>query len=319
MNDNFQTLEKTTFLNDVVNGLSSSKKQLSPKYFYDEAGAEIFERICTTPEYYPTRTETIILKNSAAEIAQAIGPNAALIEYGSGALEKVKIILNALENPLALAPIDISEEQLDIAAKNIQNEFPHLNVLPLPGDFTKPVKLPEELFEARKQVAFFPGSTIGNFEKPDAVNFLKSVKTTIGDDGLMLIGVDLQKKRDTLLKAYNDAAGVTSEFNKNILTRINKELAGNFNLNEFEHVAKYNEEHHRVEMHLKSLADQTVYISGEVFHFALNETIHTENCYKYTQTSFSSLVNEAEFFPINTWTDPDELFSVVLLANKYQQ
>lgn len=318
MNDNFQTLEKTTFLNDVVNGLSSSKKQLSPKYFYDEAGAEIFERICTTPEYYPTRTETIILKNSAAEIARAIGPNAALIEYGSGALEKVKIILNALENPLALAPIDISEEQLDIAAKNIQNEFPHLNVLPLPGDFTKPVKLPEELFEARKQVAFFPGSTIGNFEKPDAVNFLKSVKTTIGDDGLMLIGVDLQKNRDTLLKAYNDAAGVTSEFNKNILTRINKELAGNFNLNEFEHVAKYNEEHHRVEMHLKSLADQTVYISGEVFHFALNETIHTENCYKYTQTSFSSLVNEAEFFPIDTWTDPGELFSVVLLANKYQ-
>ncbi len=319
MNDNFQTLEKTTFLNDVVNGLSSSKKQLSPKYFYDESGAEIFERICKTPEYYPTRTETIILKNSAAEIAQAIGPNAALIEYGSGALEKVKIILNALENPLALAPIDISEEQLDIAAKNIQNEFPYLNVLPLPGDFTKPVKLPEELFEARKQVAFFPGSTIGNFEKPDAVNFLKSVKTTIGDDGLMLIGVDLQKNRDTLLKAYNDAAGVTSEFNKNILTRINKELAGNFNLNEFEHVAKYNEEHHRVEMHLKSLADQTVYISGEVFHFALNETIHTENCYKYTQTSFSSLVNEAEFFPINTWTDPGELFSVVLLANKYQQ
>ena len=319
MNDNFQTLEKKTFLNDVVNGLSSSKKQLSPKYFYDEAGAEIFERICTTPEYYPTRTETIILKNSAAEIAQAIGPNAALIEYGSGALEKVKIILNALENPLALAPIDISEEQLDIAAKNIQNEFPHLNVLPLPGDFTKPVKLPEELFEARKQVAFFPGSTIGNFEKPDAVNFLKSVKTTIGDDGLMLIGVDLQKNRDTLLKAYNDAAGVTSEFNKNILTRINRELAGNFNLNEFEHVAKYNEEHHRVEMHLKSLADQTVYISGEVFHFALDETIHTENCYKYTQTSFSSLVNEAEFFPINTWTDPGELFSVVLLANKYQQ
>ena len=319
MNDNFQKLEKKTFLNDVVNGLSSSKKQLSPKYFYDEAGAKIFERICTTPEYYPTRTETIILKNSAAEIARAIGPNAALIEYGSGALEKVKIILNALENPLALAPIDISEEQLDIAAKNIQKEFPHLNVLPLPGDFTKPVKLPEELFEARKQVAFFPGSTIGNFEKADAVNFLKSVRTTIGDDGLMLIGVDLQKNRDALLKAYNDAAGVTSEFNKNILTRINRELAGNFNLNEFEHVAKYNEEHHRVEMHLKSLADQTVSISGAVFHFALDETIHTENCYKYTQASFSSLANVAGFFSISTWTDPDELFSVVLLANKNQK
>ena len=319
MNDNFQKLEKKTFLNDVVNGLSSSKKQLSPKYFYDEAGAEIFERICATPEYYPTRTETIILKNSAAEIARVIGPNAALIEYGSGALEKVKIILNALENPLALAPIDISEEQLDIAAKNIQKEFPNLNVLPLPGDFTKPVKLPEELFEARKQVAFFPGSTIGNFEKADAVNFLKSVSTTIGDDGLMLIGVDLQKNRDTLLKAYNDAAGVTSEFNKNILTRINRELAGNFNLNEFEHVAKYNEEHHRVEMHLKSLADQTVSISGAVFHFALDETIHTENCYKYTQASFSSLANVAGFFSISTWTDPDELFSVVLLANKNQK
>ena len=319
MNDNFQKLEKKTFLNDVVNGLSSSKKQLSPKYFYDEAGAEIFERICATPEYYPTRTETIILKNSAAEIARAIGPNAALIEYGSGALEKVKIILNALENPLALAPIDISEEQLDIAAKNIQKEFPNLNVFPLPGDFTKPVKLPEELFEARKQVAFFPGSTIGNFEKADAVNFLKSVRTTIGDDGLMLIGVDLQKNRDALLKAYNDAAGVTSEFNKNILTRINRELAGNFNLNEFEHVAKYNEEHHRVEMHLKSLADQTVSISGAVFHFALDETIHTENCYKYTQASFSSLANVAGFFSISTWTDPDELFSVVLLADKNQK
>ena len=308
-----------TFLDDVINGLSLAQKQLSPKYFYDEFGAEIFERICTTPEYYPTRTETMILKNNVAEIAQRIGPNATLIEYGSGALEKVKIILEALENPNALVPLDISKEQLMVAAKKIRTEFPHLNVLPISGDFTKPVKLPKKLLNAEKKVAFFPGSTIGNFEKEGAIDFLKSVRATVGENGLMLIGVDLQKNRDTILKAYNDEAGVTSEFNKNILTRINRELSGNFNLNEFEHAVTYNEEHHRVEMHLMSLAVQTVRISGINFHFDLHETIHTENCYKYTHQSFSRLVEAAGFLSADSWTDAEGLFTVVLLINKFRQ
>jgi len=314
-----ETSEAKTFLDDVINGLSSAQKQLSPKYFYDEFGAEIFERICTTPEYYPTRTETMILKNNVTEIAQRIGPNATLIEYGSGALEKVKIILEALESPNALVPLDISKEQLMVAAKKIRTEFPHLNVFPISGDFTKPVKLPKELLNAEKQVAFFPGSTIGNFEKEEAIDFLKSVRATVGENGLMLIGVDLQKNRDTILKAYDDEAGVTSEFNKNILIRINRELGGNFNLNKFEHVVTYNEEHHRVEMHLMSLGVQTVCIAGINFHFDLHETIHTENCYKYTHQSFSYLVEAAGFFPADSWTDSDDLFTVVLLTSKFRQ
>ena len=182
-----ETSEAKTFLDDVIYGLSLAQKQLSPKYFYDEFGAKIFERICTTPEYYPTRTETMILKNNVAEIARRIGPNATLIEYGSGALEKVKIILDALENPNALVPLDISKKQLKVAAKKIKTEFPHLNVLPISGDFTKPLKLPKALLNAEKQVAFFPGSTIGNFEKEGAIDFLKSVKATVGENGLMLI------------------------------------------------------------------------------------------------------------------------------------
>ena len=314
-----ETSEAKTFLDDVINGLSSAQKQLSPKYFYDEFGAEIFERICTTPEYYPTRTETMILKNNVTEIAQRIGPNATLIEYGSGALEKVKIILEALESPNALVPLDISKEQLMVAAKKIRTEFPHLNVFPISGDFTKPVKLPKDLLNAEKQVAFFPGSTIGNFEKEGAIDFLKSVRATVGENGLMLIGVDLQKNRDTILKAYDDEAGVTSEFNKNILIRINRELGGNFNLNEFEHAVTYNEEHHRVEMHLMSRAVQTVCISGINFHFDLHETIHTENCYKYTHQSFSRLVEAAGFFSADSWTDSDDLFTVVLLTSKFRQ
>ena len=316
---NMEILEAKTFLDDVINGLSLTQKQLSPKYFYDEFGAEIFERICTTPEYYPTRTETMILKNNVAEIAQRIGPNAALIEYGSGALEKVKIILGALENPNALVPLDISKEQLNVAAKKIKTEFPHLNVLPLTGDFTKLVKLPKELLNAEKKVAFFPGSTIGNFEKEGAIDFLKSVRATVGENGLMLIGVDLQKDRETILKAYNDEAGVTAEFNKNILMRINRELDGNFNLNDFKHIATYNEEHHRVEMHLRSLTVQTVCISGVNFHFDLHETIHTENCYKYTHESFSRLVEAAGFLAADTWTDSEGLFTVVLLTSKFRQ
>jgi len=314
-----ETSEAKTFLDDVITGLSLAQKQLSPKYFYDEFGAKIFERICTTPEYYPTRTETMILKNNVAEIARKIGPNATLIEYGSGALEKVKIILEALEKPRALVPLDISKEQLKVAAKKIKTEFPHLNVLPISGDFTKPIKLPKSLLNAEKQVAFFPGSTIGNFEKEGAIDFLKSVKATVGENGLMLIGVDLQKDRDTILKAYNDEAGVTSEFNKNILIRINRELGGNFNLNDFEHIASYNEEHHRVEMHLRSLAVQTVCISGIKFSFDLNETIHTENCYKYTHKSFSDLAEAAGFFPADYWTDSNDLFTVVLLTRKFRQ
>ena len=314
-----ETSEAKTFLDDVIKGFSLAQKQLSPKYFYDEFGAKIFERICTTPEYYPTRTETMIIKNNVAEIARKIGPNATLIEYGSGALEKVKIILEALEKPSALVPFDISKEQLKVAAKKIKTEFPHLNVLPISGDFTKPLKLPKALLNAEKQVAFFPGSTIGNFEKEGAIDFLKSVKATVGENGLMLIGVDLQKDRNTILKAYNDEAGVTSEFNKNILIRINRELGGNFNLNDFEHIASYNEEYHRVEMHLRSLAVQTVCISGIKFSFDLNETIHTENCYKYTSKSFSNLVEAAGFFPADSWTDSDGLFAVVLLTSKFRQ
>ena len=301
------------FLNDVIEGLSQNPKTLKPKYFYDNRGAQLFTEICTTPEYYPTRTEIKILNQNAEDIASQIGDNTALIEYGSGALEKIKILLNFLNEPVGLIPVDISEDQLFASAKNLENLYPDLEILPVAADFTKPIPIPEFSHPPKKHVAFFPGSTIGNFEPDLAIQFLEGVTKTIGLDGLLLIGFDLKKDIETLLAAYDDQRGITSSFNKNLLSRINDELGGNFNLDAFEHVARYNENKGRIEMHLKSTTEQTVSINKELFEFLEGETIHTENCYKFTKESFTAMSSKAGLYPVKTWTDDQNLFAVMLL------
>ena len=301
------------FLNDVIEGLSQNPKTLKPKYFYDNRGAQLFTEICTTPEYYPTRTEIKILNQNAEDIASQIGDNTALIEYGSGALEKIKILLNFLKEPVGLIPVDISEDQLFASAKNLENLYPDLEILPVAADFTKPIPIPGFSHPPKKHVAFFPGSTIGNFEPDLAIQFLEGVTKTIGLDGLLLIGFDLKKDIETLLAAYDDQRGITSSFNKNLLSRINDELGGNFNLDTFEHVARYNENKGRIEMHLKSTTEQTVSINKELFEFLEGETIHTENCYKFTKESFTAMSSKAGLYPVKTWTDDQNLFAVMLL------
>ena len=301
------------FLNDVIEGLSQNPKTLKPKYFYDNRGAQLFTEICTTPEYYPTRTEIKILNQNAEDIASQIGDNTALIEYGSGALEKIKILLNFLNEPVGLIPVDISKDQLFASAKNLENLYPDLEILPVAADFTKPIPIPGFSQPPKKYVAFFPGSTIGNFEPDLAIQFLEGVTKTIGLDGLLLIGFDLKKDIETLLAAYDDQRGITSSFNKNLLSRINDELGGNFNLDTFEHVARYNENKGRIEMHLKSTTEQTVSINKELFEFLEGETIHTENCYKFTKESFTAMSSKAGLYPVKTWTDDQNLFAVMLL------
>ena len=301
------------FLNDVIEGLSQNPKTLKPKYFYDNRGAQLFTEICTTPEYYPTRTEIKILNQNAEDIASQIGDNTALIEYGSGALEKIKILLDFLNEPVGLIPVDISEDQLFESAKNLENLYPDLEILPVAADFTKPIPIPGFSHPPKKHVAFFPGSTIGNFEPDLAIQFLEGVTKTIGLDGLLLIGFDLKKDIETLLAAYDDQRGITSSFNKNLLSRINDELGGNFNLDTFEHVARYNENKGRIEMHLKSTTEQTVSINKELFEFLEGETIHTENCYKFTKESFTAMSSKAGLYPVKTWTDDQNLFAVMLL------
>ena len=301
------------FLRDVIEGLGKNPKTLKPKYFYDNRGAQLFTEICTTPEYYPTRTEIKILNQNAEDIASQIGDNIALIEYGSGALEKIKILLNFLKEPVGLIPVDISEDQLFVSAKNLENLYPNLEILPVAADFTKPIPIPGFSHPPKKYVAFFPGSTIGNFEPDLAIQFLQGVTKTIGLDGLLLIGFDLKKDIETLLAAYDDQRGITASFNKNLLSRVNAELGGNFNLNTFEHVARYNENKGRIEMHLKSTTEQTVSINKELFEFLEGETIHTENCYKFTKESFTAMSSKAGLSPVKTWTDDKNLFAVMLL------
>lgn len=301
------------FLTDVIDGLNQKPKTLKPKYFYDNRGAELFTEICKTPEYYPTRTEIEILKLNAKDIASEIGDNVALIEYGSGALEKIQILLNVLENPAGIIPVDISKDQLIEATAELQTMYPDLKIIPIPADFTKPISIPKLSPAPANRVAFFPGSTIGNFEPDLAISFLQGVTDTIGPGGLLLIGFDLKKQTETLVAAYDDKAGITETFNKNILHRINTELGGNFDIQSFKHIARYNEKEGRIEMHLESQTNQSVSIKNTVFQFMEKETIHTENCYKFTETDFKALASKAGLSPVKSWNDNRRYFAVMLL------
>jgi dimethylhistidine N-methyltransferase len=301
--------ETTAFAADVVAGLTASPKRLPPKYFYDVAGSELFERITALPEYYPTRTETAILRDNAGDIAALIPNGAALIEFGSGASVKTRILLDAVKHLAAYVPVDISGDFLEGQAAALRHEHPEIAMLPVAADFSKPFDLPVAV-HAMPSVGFFPGSTIGNFEPHEACTFMRQVGQTLGEGAVFIVGVDLVKDQRILKDAYNDKQGVTARFNLNLLTRINRELSANFDLAGFEHHAFFNREKSRIEMHLASLKRQKVRLCGETIDFRAGETIHTENSYKYSVESFAAMARGAGWEPVKVWTDPDKFFSV---------
>lgn len=300
--------EISDFYSEVVEGLQKEPKKIPPKFFYDETGSQIFEQICQLPEYYPTRTEQKILEENAGEIANIIGQHPYIIEPGCGSCEKIKLLLETLR-PDAYVPMDISKEFLQASAQALSDEFPWLEVHAACVDFTGPIDLPFCPPDARK-LAFFPGSSIGNFEPQQAKHFMRHVLNMVGDGGGMLIGVDLKKDEDSLNNAYNDTQGVTADFNLNLLSRINAELDANFELDHFDHHAFYNADAGRIEMHLVSQRPQKIKIGDHLILFNQGETIHTESSYKYTIEEFQELGSNAGFTPVHVWTDADNQFSV---------
>jgi dimethylhistidine N-methyltransferase len=302
----------TDFAQDVVTGLSARPKRLSPKYFYDEVGAQLFEEITRLPEYYPTRCELAILERHATEIAAFIPPDAALIEFGSGSTRKARMLLNVAP-VTAYVPVDISSEMLLQEAADLRRDYPRLGVVPVEADFTKSFRLPDGI-AGRPHVGFFPGSTIGNFEPHMAAAFLSHAASMLGRGSTLIIGYDLVKDVRVLNAAYNDAAGVTARFNLNLLTRINRELGGNFDLDSFCHQAFYNTERRRIEMHLASRKRQRVRVAGRSFEFRGGETIHSENSYKYTPESFGAMARGAGWTPVASWSDPQGYFMVQALT-----
>jgi L-histidine Nalpha-methyltransferase len=299
-----------SFRDAILHGLSRPRKSIPCKFLYDEAGSALFEKICTLPEYYPTRTETRILEDNAADIAAAMGRHCRLIEFGSGASTKVRILLAELDGPAAYVPVDISREQLRASALSLAEDFPSVPVVAVCADYTRPFPLPPLAGLPGKRVGFFPGSTIGNFEPDAAVEFLANYARILGRGGEILIGVDLKKDTPTLDAAYNDRAGITAAFNLNLLERINRELDGDIDLDRFEHFAFYDEPLGRVEIYVRVLAGHTASIAGRDVHFAEGELIHTEYSYKYAIPEFQALAARAGFHPLATWTDRGELFSV---------
>lgn len=302
--------DNAAFQQDVLKGLGARRKTLSPKYFYDAVGSQLFDRITDQPEYYPTRCEMHILQDNAAAIAAMIPAGAALVEFGSGSNKKVRILLAVAPLLAAYVPVDISAEMLDQEAAALQLDFPRLNIQPVAADFTQPFELPEAARNAVVRIGLFPGSTIGNFEPHEAAAFLRNAAKILGPGATIIIGADLIKPAEILNAAYNDAAGVTAKFNLNLLVRMNRELGGNFNVDCFEHHAFYNRERHRIEMHLASLKRQTVKVAGECFEFRAGETIHTENSYKYSIESLGALARGVGWQPAAVWTDAKKHFSI---------
>jgi dimethylhistidine N-methyltransferase len=302
--------ESSDFISDAIAGLSSNPRTLSCKYFYDERGAALFQKICDLPEYYITRTEIDILDRNRAEIASHLGPNIELIGLGTGAGTKTRILIEALETPAIYIPVDISEKQLHESTANFRKIFPDLEILPVCADYLQPVVLPSPHHKPARNVVYFPGSTIGNFEPDEAVQFLRRVANVCRENGGLLIGADLKKARDVLEAAYNDRAGVTAQFNLNLLARANRELGADFDLDQWRHRASYNSDAGRIEMYLISESDQFVHLDEQRFHFRRAEKIVTEFSYKYSPEEFSALAGKAEFEFAQMWTDDARLFGV---------
>ena len=307
--------EREDFAHALVAGLSRTPKRIPCKFFYDSVGSELFERICELPEYYPTRTECALLRERAGAIADLLGPDVELVEFGAGSLTKVKTLLDALHRVSAYVPIDISGEYLTGVAEQLAAEYPQLEIRPVEADFTRPLDLEPLRPGSKRRVGFFPGSTIGNFAPDDARRFLENAARLLKGGGL-LVGVDLVKDPAILHAAYNDKTGVTAAFNKNLLARANRELDADFALDRFAHYASYNAAARRIEMYLVSLVRQSVTVAGTKLLFAEGEPIHTEDSHKYTVEGFRSLAAWAGFEPRAVWCDPARRFSLHWLETK---
>jgi dimethylhistidine N-methyltransferase len=301
--------ERDDFAASVLAGLSRPAKSLPCRFFYDARGSALFEEITRQPEYYPTKTEIAILKTRAGEMVADGFEEEVLVEFGSGSSRKTEILIENLPRLLAYVPIDVSQSALADAKIRLAKRFPRLKIQPLVGDFMRHIALPADV-AAQRKLGFFPGSTIGNLTSLEAAQLLKGMRCALSPGGRMIIGVDLIKDTQRLLRAYNDSKGVTAAFNMNLLYRINQELGGEFNLSCFRHEAIYNAIECRIEMRLISLKDQNVAILGRRFHFRESEAIHTENSHKYSLEGFRQLARSAGWTPRGVWTDSSDLFSV---------
>ena len=297
------------FAADLLAALASQPKSIAPKYFYDSEGSRLFDQICELPEYYPTRVETALLREQASDIARHIGPHADLIEFGAGAMTKVRLLLAALVSPSRYLPIDISGDYLETAANGLRAQFPQLRVEPLAADYGLGLALPASPAGTRQRVGFFPGSTIGNYTPDEAVEFFKMAAGVL-QGGALIVGADLIKEPAVLHAAYSDAQGVTAAFNLNLLARANRELDADFDLAQFAHSAFYNAPFQRIEMHLMSRTQQQVSLCGQFFSFEEGETLHTENSYKFTINGLRALAVKAGFTPGTVWMDAEKKFSV---------
>lgn len=299
-----------SFREEVLEGLQKPQKQVPSKFLYDARGSKLFDKICDLDEYYPTQTEIGIMRRSGAEMAEAVGPGARLVEYGSGSSRKTRLLLDHLEAPASYVPVDISAEYLVESADALARAYPDVAVQPVCADYTVPFDLPDPPRPAERTVVYYPGSTIGNFRRTAARRFLERIANRVGPGGALLVGVDLIKDLDVLRAAYDDSEGVTAAFNKNLLRRMNRELEATFDLDRFEHQVVWNAERRCVEMHLRSTEAQTVTVAGRTVSFEADETIHTEDSHKYTLDGFAALAAEAGFEIDQVWTDEQMYFSV---------
>ncbi len=298
----------------IIEGLSLPEKMISPKYFYDEAGSRLFDEITKLPEYYPTQTELGIMQQNIDDISALVGEQASLIEFGSGSSLKTHVLLQHLHSLAAYVPVDISEEHLLASASALRADYPHIEIIPVVADFTKPFDLPTPAVMPVKNIVYFPGSTIGNFEHEDAKALLEVMYTEAGDGGALLIGVDLQKDVGILERAYNDGAGVTAAFNRNMLTHINREYGSNFDVDAFRHDALYNVDEGRIELRLVAETAQTVTLGNTTIAIDAGEAILTEYSHKYTLDGFAALAASAGFTVERVWMDERKLFSVQYLV-----
>jgi len=311
--------ETSEFARDMLACLERTPHEISPKYFYDATGSRLFERICELPEYYVTRAELEIFSQDIHRMADLIGPDAEVVEFGAGSLVKARLLLEALKNPRRFIAIDISAEHLQAATARLQRKFPDVEIIPVVGDFSNIDSLPllPPPHQGGRRVGFFPGSTLGNFSHAEAGHFLRAASSLLAGGG-MLIGIDLVKTPSLLHQAYNDSAGVTAAFNRNLLVRANQELGTDFNVGAFAHYAFYHPGLQRVEMHLVCMVPQLISLGQRQFEFRQGETLHTENSQKYTVEGFRALAVASGFSPQTLWCDPGRMFSVHWLNSTYE-
>lgn len=299
-------------IEELLQGLSASQKYISPKFFYDERGSYLFEKICELPEYYLTRTELGIMSEHIGAMADAIGPQVSVIEFGSGAGVKIRLLLDNLSDPVSYIPVDISMNHLQETAQSLAADYPEIEILPVAADFTRPFPLPRPSRSSNRNLVYFPGSTIGNFAPEMALELLRVMRIEAGSEGGLLIGIDLKKEPYIIENAYNDKANITAEFNLNVLRHLNREYQSNFDLDNFKHKAIYNKTAGRIEMSLVSLQNQGFSLHGHQFELDEGEEILTEYCHKFDPSEFEKLANTAGFEPHKSWSDRQDRFSIQL-------